>query len=269
MGAKENVVVYRDRTEKDVLVAAPSRIGGSPLALLAHSSPVSFTASLTGYFASTAILRSDLPLSIRLVLVVAILSGVGLFGLRTVWERRQTRRSFEQTPEGRPSEVLDGTRIRFVGIAQPRASTFRTVIGRQALVARYIGTRGRWDGLRWLQRPRCELHGVDFDVKLRSGEIVGIKANDLVLLPHPPRVPRQLIPVPGGQTGGEAVGRSWIYSEEVIASGDELEIAGTIRLVLDPGGYAASDRQPRMVPILTADGSGPISVSVRKTGAPR
>ncbi len=127
---------------------------------------------------------------------------------------------------------------------------------RLGLVARYIGSRGRRDRPRWLQRPHWELHAVDFDVVLSTGESVRVLTTELVMLPHPPRILRQEVPVPL-EPGDSTDSKAWIYSEEVVSPGDEVEVAGTLRFVVDPAGYSASDHQPRMVSLLTGDPSAP------------
>jgi hypothetical protein len=266
MAPNENRVTLFNRGGTKVLVAAASRVGGRPLALLANSGPVSVACTLIGYFSAIAILKSNLPMVIRFTLVAGMMAGVVVVILRPFLKGRRMKALLERTPEGSPSHLEEGARVRLVGIARPRAGTFRTVLGRQALVARYIGSRGRRDRPRWLQRPHWELHAVDFDVVLSTGKSVRVLASELVLLPHPPRPLRQEVPVPVAPADSTD-SNAWIYSEEVVSPGDEVEVAGIIRYVVDPAGYSASDHQARMVSLLTGDPSVPVVLRPRTSRA--
>ena len=112
--------------------------------------------------------------------------------LRPWWRRRRVRQSFERAPDLALVETRRGDRVRVSGTARARQPPFSTPVGREALVARYLGTFGRV-GRAPGKRVSWELHGQDFDVELADGTRVWVQAQRLVLLPDPPPLEKDLM----------------------------------------------------------------------------
>lgn len=248
------------------LVASSVRIGGGSAGLMPNSGVISLSVSLTSYLIALGVLNSGLSVGTRFSVLGAMFVAIGLLGLRGFWGRWRTQRLLDRVPCAGSDKIADGTRVRIRGVAWPRVGTFRSVIGREVLVARYIGSRGRFGRLRWLQRPRWELHAVDFDVEMDGGERVWVRVSHLVFLPHPPPTARQTLPIPAASTPNTGE-RSWIYREDLLAPGDVVELAGTLHVASDPRGRVAFDRQPRLVSVLEGDDSSPILLRTAKPGA--
>jgi hypothetical protein len=246
------------------LVVAPSWIAGGPAALVANSKGASVGASALGYVSAILIMNSGLPLATRLLMVSAIAGGGLLAALWPRWRRWRTLQVLEETPRVGLPHAQPGERIRLSGVALARSGTFASVIGRQVLVARYVGAAGRFERLRWLRRPYWELHGVDFDLELAGGERIWVRTDQALFLPHPPAPPRQVFPVPVAGYPGAPDRRAWIYGEDALGPGDEVEIAGVLRFIPDPAGSVAHDRQARLVPVLEGQPGLPLLLRLRE-----
>jgi hypothetical protein len=214
-------------------------------------------------------MSSPLPMAARLVMVSAIAGGGVVAALWPRWRRWRMQQALEDTPAVTLSHAQPGQYIRVSGVARSRSGTFASVIGREVMVARYVGAAGRFDRLRWLRRPHWELHGMDFDLEVTGGERIWVRTEHSLLLPHPPAVRRQMLPVMVETDPSASGKRAWIYNEDTLAPGDQVEVAGVLRLVVDPSGSVAHDRQPRLVPVLEGQPGLPLMLRLSQPGPPR
>jgi hypothetical protein len=153
-----------------------------------------------------------------------------------------------------------GERVRIVGIARARSSTFLSALRREAIVARYFGSRRPHKRAK-TEVHLWELHAVDFAVEQANGSHLRVELSQLQLLPHPPAPPRDPIAYRAqafvdGPTG-EAAGYASIYGEEVVAPGDIIEVVGTYDLLPDPQS-AGSERGARLSPLLRGTADAPV-----------
>jgi hypothetical protein len=249
---------------RDVLVPGPTRVAGRALTLV-PSTPLHLVASsLVAYGATFGLLNSSLSPMVKDVGVWIGMTIAFSPLLRTAWLRWRFRRAIDRASAPNLQQAHRGGRIRISGWAQARSGTFATPLNRQALVARYLGT------IASLKRPhngrvRWELHALDFVVRMDDGTDVLVRAEDLVLLPHPPSLPKDLFegrPVLSEALQTEKRPYGWVYREEVIAPGDRVDVLGVIDHVIDPSGSVGSDRQPRLIPLLTSAPRAPVCVRV-------
>ena len=250
----------RSRTSK--LVDAPSHLAGGPVSLLPHSAAVTVVGALAG--SGVAQLAEHLSVSTegRLSLFLTLAMGLVVAG-RPWWRRRRLRRVFERAPALSLADARRGDRVRVSGRAHARQPPFLTPMGREALVARYLGTFGRL-GKEPGRRVYWELHGQDFDLVLADGTRVWVQTEQLVFLPDPPPLDKDLLkgrPVLAAMPKEGQQRWAWIYAHEVIGPGDPVQVMGTFDWVVSPAGEAGFDRRPRMIPVLVGEVGRPVCVS--------
>lgn len=187
--------------------------------------------------------------------------------------RRRLQHRFEKVPlRGHLHGAARGEIVRLLGRAEIRDGSFRAHLGQEVLIARYVGMYGTLGGPR-SGRIYCESHVVDFDLRLedREGGLARISGPHLVLLPDPPPLTERL----DGKWAGLVMagdGRSplaWIYQQEIVRPGDEVEVVGTLDFTPSPSGSSGSDRQPRLAPMLVGTPGRPVYVRPllpRRTG---
>jgi hypothetical protein len=252
------------------LVPGAHLISQQRLEVLPNDRLIPILGSIVGFGASQLVTLLPGPLSTAAF--VTFLAGCASVVALAPWRRRSLHRRLERASPLTVARECQGRLVRVQGIVQARGGTFTSALGRQAVLARYLGSRGRIQGPGRFSRAMWERHGLDFSVQALDGQEIWVESAHLALLPHPPvldprfREQRPVFVHDGSGTSAGREGRaSWVYVEEVIGPGDMVEVAGVLELVPHVAGSAGSDREPRLAPVLRGRPGRPVLV---QAGAP-
>jgi hypothetical protein len=185
-------------------------------------------------------------------------------GLLSELHRTRHARALERRPV-RPSlkEVRGGERVRVRGRVEPSPDGLSVGSRWNAVLAHYIGRIASVSGglLGRPERRVQELRGRAFRLRLADGDSITVDVADAVLLSDNPLLaqPRFLGRPIFSRVEDEEQGLVvFVYAEDVIGPGDEIEVLGTVDLAVDPkaeAGYrgsrlAATLRGTRLRPLI-------------------
>jgi len=139
---------------------------------------------------------------------------------------------------------------------------FTSASGRANVVlAAYLGCVGGILNRGGRARVGWELHGVDFDLALESGEHATVRVDHATLLERPARFPASLAtqrPLVSRRLDRAERGRrdqvASVYDERVLAPGDWVEVIGLVRREVDPA-VEAGPRGVRLRSLLVSTAS--------------
>ena len=183
-----------------------------------------------------------------------VLGAVYVFGPRyQAIGRWRIGRAMKRARVRARGEGRRGEWTRVAGFVKAGGRTFRTVTGREAVVARYLGTPGA--GRRsWFRRTRWELHAMDFELVSDGGETVGVQVDGLRFVGMPFDAGSFQIKLgDGGDGAAKADDGAAIHDEDVVGPGDRIEVAGILDFAPHPLAEGG-DRQGKLLPVIGGGG---------------